>query len=164
MRRGLLLTAVVFLSGCGTSVVPEGIYRGTVTSLGRMYLSGELVDQMADENPTTITIGPGGLPMTDDNRPIYVGYTKTLELGGVEMTQTVTSVQSVGNGCTIDYECSALFAFEGGELLMTGFGSRSYIVTSGTTLEVTDGVRLAYMFYDGSRISMAIDSEGEFTR
>jgi len=164
MRRAILLVAVIFLGGCAGPVVPEGIYRGTVTAIVRMYQNGLLLYQEADATTTVLAVGPSGLPLTDDNQPMYVGYTKEQSVGGMEMQLTVTGIQSVNDGFIIEYDVAILYTAGEDEMLMTGLADDVITITPTSTLDYVGRMYVAHTFNDGTTLGLSIDLAGQLTR
>ena len=163
MRRAILMPAVVmaFFGGCAGPVVPEGIYRGTVTSITRMYQNGLLLYQEVGSMTTVAPVGPSGLPLTDDNQPMYVGYTKSQTVGGMEMQLTVTGIQSLNDGFIIEYDVGILYTAGEDELLMTGWAHDVVTVTDTSALDYTGQMYVAHTFDDGTTLAMSIDFAGQ---
>lgn len=187
MQRLTLGILAVILAGCGANQPPIGVdsssstrrtpaqesplqpgtYTGELAQNWTMTFAGP-IDREESDSATTdemITIGPSGLPLTDEGEEIYVGYTTELDLGLVRRVDRVESVSVSSAGVVVRGSLGMTFFLPGvAPLRLTGASERTYRQTSPTTIEEAGFAATSGTSSDGLVGAYIVEFEGVYGR
>ncbi len=180
MRRiGLCLLAVVALcSGqvCGPAAssepdtpdlglpIPAGTYTGELSVTSRVLLNGLQFGASKDPLRITQAFGADGLPLTDANEPMIVGYKVEEQTPNGTTTMTVRSIDAGGNSVAIAYDASMSLTTAGQTTVLTGTETRTYTPKVDGTLYVAVTMDISGTAAAGAVIQTVMDGGGSLAR
>jgi hypothetical protein len=146
------------------SEIPPGVYSGLTTTTVRLLVDNSPQSTSTTADSAARAFGSQGEPLHTLQNTLYVGYQETQDIGGMQVTLTVTSIEPAAGGVTVNYAADLTVVTDIGTFEMTGSGRATFTLASAGSIDYQMTLDVSYVGPTGSTVALQINTIGRLYR